>query len=101
MARLADIEILAEDGAGEPVNTLHMTDLTLQVVGTFDATLQPELSLDRETWVALGDPITTAGVYQLTSRTAGPALTLAYLRISTSDYVSGEPTGILAGGYES
>lgn len=58
--------------------------------GTFSlATIQPQASNDGSNWVALGDPITTDGIYSYVTM-------MQFLRIHMTAYTSGTQTAWLS-----
>jgi hypothetical protein len=71
----------ADPGAGASSDVSTLGEKTVQVVGTFVATLQLEGSDDNTNWGSLGLPITAPGFYVI------PAL-CEHMRVNVTAYTS-------------
>lgn len=76
--------------AGAAVNVQHMGTKTVQVTGTFVATVQIQGSLDNVNWVNEGAAFTAPGKIDVTSR-------WAFMRANTTAFTSGTPAARLCG----
>jgi hypothetical protein len=84
------LEVKQAVDAGRAENVFRFRDKTVQVHGTFVATLQLEGSIDGSEYFAVGAPVSAAGVLRV------PEM-LEFLRVRTTAYTSGEPKAAFAG----
>lgn len=66
------------------------TNKWLQVLGTFTATLQIQVSLDGSTFFTLHANVNSAGLYEI-------APTCKALKVQVSSYTSGQPIVVVGG----
>lgn len=79
-------------GIGTPINgLLHLERKSLQVGGTFVATVQVKGSINGVDYENIGSAITTKSIVNI-------AETVQFLRVDETAYTSGAPTITLAGG---
>lgn len=76
--------------AGAAFPCAPMRDKTVQVSGTFSATLQLEGSLDGVAWSSLGATITANAIRAIPEA-------IHYIRVNTTVFVSGVPVVKLSG----
>ncbi len=84
------LEVRQAVEAGQASNVFRFRDKTVQIHGTFVATLQLEGSIDGSEYFPIGTPRSAAGAAQV-------AETIEFLRVRTTAYTSGEPRALLAG----
>ncbi len=84
------LEVKQAVDAGRAENVFRFRDKTVQVHGTFVATLQLEGSIDGSEYFAVGAPVSAAGAIRVPE-------TLEFLRVRTTAYTSGEPKAAFAG----
>lgn len=82
------------DGTAQPVAAYQGG--TVQVFGTFTATLQVQAKLDGGDWVNVGSALTAPGFVTIAD-TNGCPLSVAFIRVRTTAYTSGTPSAIFAG----
>jgi len=75
---------------GQASNVFRFRDKTVQIHGTFVATLQLEGSIDGSEYFPVGAPKTSPGAVLVPE-------TVEFLRVRTTAYTSGEPRAVLAG----
>jgi len=85
------LDVPGEDGIGQPTRVADLDNLTLQVVGAFDATLTVDVSLDGTNYSQIDSvTITTQKVLPLN-------IAASHVRVTVADYVSGAPIAIVGG----
>lgn len=84
------LEVKQAVDVGRAENVFRFRDKTVQVHGTFVATLQLEGSIDGSEYFAVGAPVSAAGAVRVPE-------TVEFLRIRTTAYTSGEPQAVFAG----
>lgn len=84
------LEVKQATDAGRAENVFRFRDKTVQVHGTFVATLQLEGSIDGSEYFPLGAPVSAAGVLRVPE-------TVEFLRVRTTAYTSGQPQAVFAG----
>ncbi len=92
MARPEKIELEVKQSvdAGRAENVFRFRDKTVQVHGTFVATVQLEASIDGSDYFPVGAALTAPGAVLVPQ-------TVEFLRVRTTAYTSGEPKAVLAG----
>ena len=76
---------------GEPAMILDLLPhKSVQASGTFTATLQLQGSNDGTNWSSIGDAITQAGFYAVTT-------VMMQIRVAVTAYTTGTPVLVLAG----
>lgn len=78
-------------GAGEARRVTDYVDHTVQVSGTFTATLDIEVSLDDVTWTKVQTGVSAAGLFQWRGHA------FRSMRINVTAYTSGEPVVVMGG----
>ena len=84
------LEVKQAVDVGRAENVFRFRDKTVQVHGTFVATLQLEASIDGSEYFLVGAPKTAPGAVLIPE-------TVEFLRVRTTAYTSGEPKAVLAG----
>ncbi len=84
------LEVKQAVDVGRAENVFRFRDKTIQVHGTFVATLQVEASIDGSEYFPVGTPKSAPGVALVPE-------TVEFLRVRTTAYTSGEPKAVLAG----
>lgn len=84
------LEVKQAVEVGRAENVFRFRDKTVQVHGTFVATLQLEASLDGSDYFPVGAALTAPGAVLVPQ-------TVEFLRVRTTAYTSGEPKAVLAG----
>ena len=84
------LEVKQAVDVGRAENVFRFRDKTVQIHGTFVATLQLEASIDGSEYFLAGASKTTPGVVLIPE-------TVEFLRVRTTAYTSGEPKAVLAG----
>ena len=84
------LEVKQAVEAGRAENVFRFRDKTVQVHGTFVATLQIEGSIDGSEYFPLGAALSAPGALRVPE-------TLEFLRVRTTAYTSGEPRAVFAG----
>lgn len=85
------LDVPTEEASGDAVGVLHLDPWkSLQVAGTFTATLQLEGSNDNVNWEQIGTDYTAPELRQITA-------VAQYMRITVDSYTSGTPLAYLAG----
>jgi hypothetical protein len=85
-----DLEVPAVAGAnGGSVSVRDYRDKTVQILGTFSATLDVQVSLDGgNNYVSVAAALTAPGVHQIPQ-------TCTHIRVRTVAFVSGVPAAVL------
>ena len=84
------LEVKQAVDVGRAENVFRFRDKTVQVHGTFVATLQLEASIDGSEYFAVGTAKSAPGAVLVPE-------TIEFLRVRTTAYTSGEPKAVLAG----
>jgi len=85
------LDIPAAIGQGAPIDVFNFRDSSVQIGGTFVATIQIEGRLDDSMpWSAIGSPVTAPGFVDL------PHI-VKDIRANVTGYTSGTPEGFFAG----
>ena len=84
------LEVKQAVDVGRAENVFRFRDKTVQVHGTFVATLQLEASIDGSEYFPVGAAMTAPGAVLVPE-------TVEFLRVRTTAYTSGEPKAVLAG----
>lgn len=93
MARPEKIELdvpVTAGNAGRAEQVFRFRDKTVHVYGQFDGSVQLEGKLADDEYAAIGQPITTAGLYAI-------PFAIEFLRIRTVNLASGTPGAVFAG----
>lgn len=77
--------------AGAALDTLNMEQKTIQLTGTFVATIQFQGTIDGTNWVNEGAALTAPGVIEVTKRWCN-------MRANVTAYTSGTPLAKIAAG---
>lgn len=86
------LDVRASNATGNPARVSDLTSLTVQVFGTFTATVELEVSLDGTNFVApTSMSFTAAGVKSL------GGIVASHVRVKTSGYSAGTPDACVAG----
>jgi hypothetical protein len=84
------LEVPTAVGVGKASNVFRFRDRTVQLGGTFVATLQLEGSLDGNEYAPIGAPVTAPGFVPV-------PLTVEFLRVRVTAFTSGQPKATAAG----
>jgi len=84
------LEVPAAIGTGRAEHVFRLIRKTVQVFGTFAATLQLEGSIDGGAFAPIGGPVTAPGFIEVPH-------TLEFLRVRTTAFTSGTPEAVVAG----
>lgn len=76
--------------AGAATDANEIVDKTVQISGTFVATIQLQGTIDGSVWNDLGDPITAATTVMVLG-------TFKAIRVNVTAYSSGTPVGHVSG----
>lgn len=90
---LKALNVLASVGDGEPKEVKGFREITVQVMGTFVATLEIQISLDGARYHSIHTGITAPGVYSVDHA-------CKKLRVKTTAFTSGTPEAWF-GGFDS
>lgn len=84
------LEVLTSAGAGKAANVFRFRDKTVQFLGTFNAHLQLEGSIDGSEYAPIGAQVNGPGLVQV-------AEAVEFLRVRTVSFNSGTPQAVFAG----
>jgi hypothetical protein len=77
-------------GVGAAANVFRFRDKTVQISGTFSATLQLEGSIDGNAFQAIGSSTSTTALISV-------PFAVQFLRVRVTAFTSGTPTAVVAG----
>ncbi len=84
------LEVKQAVEVGRAENVFRFRDKTVQIHGTFVATLQLEASIDGSEYFPIGAAASAPGAVRVPE-------TVEFLRVRTTAYTSGEPRAVFAG----